>query len=205
MNIPGHLGLTLAGLAAAGYLADAMLRRPQAGPATPPRGLARLINPLLNLPRSVRQLRLDLRLFFLGALLPDILDKPVAFWLAPDLVNANTRNLGHTLVFNAALLATAVLLLRLRGSTGWLALALGSIAHLLLDLMWESPVIFLWPFLGWQFPQGPTTLQEYLLFHYARLTSSPEEAAGLLVLAWFAVLLVWRKAVRRFLNTGLTE
>jgi len=48
-------------------------------------------------------------------------------------------------------------------------------------------------------------LQEYLLFHYARLTSSPEEAAGLLVLAWFAVLLVWRKAVRRFLNTGLTE
>jgi hypothetical protein len=157
------------------------------------------------MPRSVQRLGMDLRLLIFGALLPDIIDKPLSFWLLPEAVSHSTRSVGHSLLFNAVLLAAALAVLGLAGRAGPVALALGSIGHLLFDKMWEIPAILLWPFLGWRFPMGTTTLEEWVLFHIAGALASPEELVGALVLVWFALQLYRRRALLRFLRTGSAE
>jgi hypothetical protein len=157
------------------------------------------------MPVSVQRLGLDLRLLLLGALLPDIIDKPLAFWLARDAVSYSTRSVGHSLALNGVLLVAATTLLARSGRAGLLAVALGSIGHLLLDGMWDLPTILLWPFLGWQFPPGSTTLDEYIRFHYMGLLRSPEELVGAVVVAWFALQVFRHHAVRNFLRTGRAE
>jgi threonine/homoserine/homoserine lactone efflux protein len=71
--------------------------------------------------------------------------------------------------------------------------------------MWEIPTILLWPFLGWRFPMGTTTLDEYILFYLTGALASPEELAGALVLVWFAIQLFRQRTLLRFLRTGSTE
>lgn len=205
MNIPGHAGLTLAAVYGLGYLLDALSAQGQGGAEGPTPGLNRLWSRLQAVPRSVQRLGIDLRLVMVGAMLPDIIDKPLSFWLLREAVSYNTRNVAHSLVFNAVLLATALALLGLTRRTAPVGLSLGSLGHLLLDQMWHQPIILLWPFLGWRFPTGTSTLGEWFLAHLARELRSPAELAGALVLIWFAGQLYRRRAVLRFIRTGRTE
>lgn len=205
MNIPGHAGLTMSAVYALGYLADALAARGQAQSEDAGPWRSRLWTRAQTLPRSVLRLGIDLRLLIFGAWLPDIIDKPLSFWLLPEAVNHSTRSVGHSLLFNAALLAAALAVLGLAGRAWPVALALGSIGHLLLDKMWEIPVILLWPFLGWRFPTGTTSLDEYFLFYIRGALASPWELVGALVLLWFALQLYRRRVLVRFLKTGNAE
>lgn len=205
MNIPGHAGLTMSVVYGLGYLADALAARGQAQSEGGGSWRSRLWDRAQVLPRSVLRLGMDLRLLMFGALLPDIVDKPLSFWLLPEAVNHSTRSVGHSLLFNAALLATALVVLWLAGRAWPVALALGSIGHLLLDKMWEIPAILLWPFLGWSFPRGTTSLDEYFLFYLTGVLKSPVDLVGVLVLVWFAIQLYHRRAFFRFLRTGRAE
>ncbi len=89
----------------------------------------------------------DLRAPALLALMPDLVDKPLAlFW--PALVNGSTRSFAHSLLGAAAALA-GLSALRL----GWRRTLLlwGCYAgHLFLDRMWrpDSVAILFWPLLG---------------------------------------------------------
>jgi inner membrane protein len=205
MNIPGHAGLTLGMVYGLGYLADAMAARGRGLAGSQGSRLSALWARAQALPVSVRQMGMDLRLVIFGALLPDIIDKPLGFWLLPDAVNHATRSVGHTLLFSALLLAAALARLGLTRRAGLLTIALASIGHLLLDQMWQLPVTLLWPFLGWQFPRGTTTLEEWILFHYRGALRSPDELTGALILAWFLAQLYRQRAIMRFLRTGKTE
>ncbi len=81
------------------------------------------------------------------ALGPDLVDKPLAL-LAPSLAHGNTRGLGHTLAFSAAVLA--VLFAWKRSPKAALVLWACWSGHLLFDLMWLAPsrAILFWPLLG---------------------------------------------------------
>ena len=69
---------------------------------------------------------IDYRLVMVGALLPDLLDKPLALWLAfPG------RTFGHTLLFGVLLLVVSLIILGFTGSRGFLVLSLASAGHLL--------------------------------------------------------------------------
>ncbi len=206
MNIPGHAGLTLGLVYSAGYLVDALAARRSQGPALRqvPR-LGRLWRRARAMPASVQRLGMDLRLLFLGALLPDVIDKPLGLWLLPQAVSHSTRSAGHSLLFSAILLAAALAALKWRRRAWLLPVALGSMGHLALDQMWQSPVTLLWPLLGWRFPEPAKTLEEWLASHLISDLRSPAELAGALILAWFAFQLYQRRAVRRFLRTGRAE
>ncbi len=71
-----------------------------------------------------------------------------------------------------------------------MALAVGSLIHLLLDAMWTVQETFLWPAFGWEFPPG---VPEYWSGLLERLVSDPlrivQEAVGLGYLIY-----VFRKA-----------
>lgn len=100
----------------------------------------------------------DKRAFFLGALLPDLIDKPLfylPFWITGRRSGllSGTHLFGHTGLFLVALAVTA-LVTRSRAAR---ALAIGVTTHLILDFAGLSMDVrtLLWPAFGWHFPTYP--------------------------------------------------
>lgn len=199
MNIPGHAGLALA----AAYSIQSLINKLRS-PRQRRAALAASPNAAAGTPANIARpnLALDYRLVILGSLLPDIIDKPLAFWLAPELVNHATRSIGHTLLFNAALLSVALFLGQRIGYGRPLTLALASFSHLLLDSIWQNPVTLWWPLYGWQFPMGTTTLDEWMRFMTSFRIRSLPEMLGLVSLSWFAIRVIWRRSAFQFIKTG---
>ena len=93
----------------------------------------------------------------LGAVLPDLLDKPVGHLLLAESLNSG-RIFGHGLLFLALLLGAGVVLERRRGSFALLAVAAGTLSHQVLDAMWTNPVTWYFPLLG---PYQPYEFADY--------------------------------------------
>lgn len=110
---------------------------------------------------AFRDERMDLRFLALGALLPDLIDKPLAYFVFERY--SATRLWGHTLFF-ASVLMVAVLLATRRGRPRrrWMALTVGVLIHLILDFSWAAPETLVWPFLGWEFTTIPMNEGGYL-------------------------------------------
>lgn len=91
--------------------------------------------------------RLPLPWLALGGLLPDLVDKPLGHLV---LGYGHGRLWMHTLLATLAFAALALAGWRLSRRLGLVlaALALGVASHLVLDAMWGSPAILLWPLLG---------------------------------------------------------
>ena len=138
------------------------------------------------------------RAFFLGALLPDLIDKPlfyVPFWLtgrrgAAAGILSGTHLFAHTGLFLLALVIAALL----TRSLAVRAVAIGVATHLVLDCVGLSMGLrtLLWPLLGWHFPAYPF---RNLGQHLATILN-PVTLAGELL---GAAILWWdyRKARRR--------
>lgn len=128
-----------------------------------------------------RDPKVDLRFLALGAILPDLIDKPLGTMLLPAVFNGSSQVIGHTLLFSLVLMSVVLLTTR-RGRVRrrWMALAIGSLIHLLLDAMWTVQETFLWPAFGWEFPPG---ISEYWSGLLERLFSDPwrivQELVGL--------------------------
>lgn len=128
-----------------------------------------------------RDPKVDLRFLALGALLPDLIDKPLGTLLFPSVFNNNSQVIGHTLLFSMVLMSVVLAATR-RGRVRrrWMALAIGSLIHLLLDAMWTAQDTFLWPAFGWEFPPGVTDYWSGLM---ERLVANPwhiiQELVGL--------------------------
>ena len=96
--------------------------------------------------------------FAVGALLPDIIDKPLYYAHVSDYVSC-TRTFGHTGLFVVALAAIAFA----TRSRTWAALAVGAATHGLMDIgldLFSSDrssafTALTWPFLGTHFYQRP--------------------------------------------------
>jgi inner membrane protein len=140
--------------------------------------------------------RLDYRWVLLGAILPDLIDKPLGVVLGLD-----TRIWGHTFLFLFVVLALscvpAVRSLRLVG--------FGVATHLLLDEMWLESAIALYPLEGWTFPPAEFHPEDWIdallhnpLVQFGEITGS----LILLAFAWRHALFSWR-ALRAFLGHGV--
>jgi membrane-bound metal-dependent hydrolase YbcI (DUF457 family) len=82
-----------------------------------------------------------------GAVIPDIVDKPLNFILVPA-VNGNGRFLFHNLLVLLILMAIGLLLWNYYSSPIILSLDIGILSHQILDSMWTDPVRWLYPLLG---------------------------------------------------------
>jgi hypothetical protein len=101
------------------------------------------------------------RAFFLGALLPDLIDKPlfyVPLWLtgrrgAAAGILSGTHLFAHTGLFLLVLVISALI----TGSLLVRATAIGVATHLVLDCLALSMGMgtLLWPVFGWHFPAYP--------------------------------------------------
>ncbi len=147
-------------------------------------------------------LRFDYRFVLLGAVLPDLVDKPLAFWIAPELVNHALRSPGHTFLggmFFTAMVAAAIRAPRRRAV---FSLSVALLAHLVMDSMWNTPSVLLWPIYGWAFPEGTVPLSHWLNVHFGTLSSAPLDVAGIVVLFVFAARVVASRSTGDFLRTG---
>jgi hypothetical protein len=148
---------------------------------------------------------MDLRVLVLGAVLPDLIDKPIGSVIFTSYFDTG-RIYAHTLLFAAAVL-TAVMLATRRGSAArkrWMALPIGVLLHLLLDMPIDAATLW-WPALGLEFP---SFAEGALVDLIAYLLKSPwvvlQEVMGAAYLIY-----LWRRARlqdpeprRQLLETG---
>lgn len=152
-----------------------------------------------------RDPRMDLRWVLVGALLPDLVDKPIGSVFFNDTLGSD-RLVAHAVVFPVVAMFV-VLLVTPRGSAsrkGLIGLVIGALFHLVLDAAWADPEAFWWPFFGFEFPPRPDSAIGPLL---GRMITDPlvwvGEIAGLSYLVY-----LWRRylaepgAVRRFAGDG---
>jgi membrane-bound metal-dependent hydrolase YbcI (DUF457 family) len=148
---------------------------------------------------------MDLRWLMFGAVLPDLIDKPIASIFFHDVFGTH-RVFAHTLVFPVVLLAV-VMIATGRGGTARkasIAVVLGVFVHLILDAAWLSPDGFLWPFFGFEFPA--TAGSDFPTLLRSMVTNPLVWVGEALGAAYLALL--WRRhlrergALRRFARDG---
>lgn len=139
----------------------------------------------------------QLRAFFwviFFALLPDLIDKPLAVFFVPD--PPSTRLIAHTLIFNLAL--WGALMISTPALSVW---CLGVFFHLLMDQMWKHPHTLFFPFLGWQWDEVhlPELSLWYLIFwSWQRYTSELHKLIPELLGALVLVGALGRNVLGRF-------
>ena len=132
----------------------------------------------------------------LGAVLPDLIDKPLG-----HIVLAGTLNYGriyfHGLTVLFLVVLAGLLLYHYRQRIGLLAVAVGMASHQVLDGMWHNPVVWFWPFLG-PIP-GREYPDDYLWDAILRQLSQPSEwIFFVLIIGLFAVL--YRRELKSFIG-----
>ena len=83
----------------------------------------------------------------LGAVLPDLIDKPLGHIILAGTVNYG-RIYFHGLTVFFLILIAGLLLYHYRRRIGLLAIAAGMASHQFLDGMWRHPIEWFWPLLG---------------------------------------------------------
>jgi len=91
----------------------------------------------------------DYRLVALGALMPDMIDKPLAWWFLADRLE-DDHLVAHTLLF-WLVLAIPAMYLAWRGERSLISVAAGVVAHRLCDPMWNEGDTLIWPLSAWTF------------------------------------------------------
>jgi hypothetical protein len=137
----------------------------------------------------------DYRLVLFGSLLSDLIDKPLSAVLALE-----GRIWAHTLVFLFAILAVSFA----PGLWSLRFVAFGVGTHYLVDRLWESPRILLYPAFGWSFKSVVFDTEHWVY----GLVHDPLVQAGEIVGAAILIIFVWRnhlgswKALREFARHG---
>lgn len=152
--------------------------------------------------------RADYRLAAAVALLPDLIDKPLATFVFTD-SNAALM-FGHTALVHTAAWLTATATGHLQS---WLPYLLAFSGHLVADRMWGFTQTLLWPFRGrrfhqWQHVGSPEAIvQAYLRVVAKEPKLIAFEIAGACLLAWFVTdHRLWQpEQLRSFLRTGRVQ
>ncbi len=150
--------------------------------------------------------KVDIRLLFVGSLLPDIIDKPVGQVFFRETFS-DGRIFSHTLVFLTIISLVGLYLYRRYARTWLLALAFGTLSHLFLDDMWNSPHTLFWPFFGFAFERH--NLSNWVANIWQALFTNPgtylPELLGAAIILWFGVVLIRRRKLFAFIRRGQVE
>lgn len=135
---------------------------------------------------------IDVRWVAVASMLPDLIDKPLRYFIAPAFTQGNTRTAGHSLtVLCVSMLVVLLCRHTIRGA-GVVARMLPM--HVFLDRMWlpDERVSLLWPWAGNAFPpvyeEGWSGLWDHLMHGLCSPVNLGGELGGLLVLGYW-----WRK------------
>ena len=103
--------------------------------------------------------RIDMRFVLVGALLPDIIDKPIGNIIFASSIGYG-RLFGHTLLFVSVLVAIGFLL-HGKNRDNAICLSFATFLHLIEDRMWEFPKILFYPLYGFDLPSRTVTYEHW--------------------------------------------
>lgn len=153
-----------------------------------------------------KELNIDYRFVLVGAVLPDLIDKPIGMFFLRNVFH-NSRLFAHAIIFAVILTAIGIYRNYKYKKNGILMLGIGSFIHQILDSMWHFPKIALWPFLGLKFPTRAEG--RWVSDDFTRLISDPTcygpELIGLIIILYFFVKLVRNNGIKEFLKSGRIE
>lgn len=131
--------------------------------------------------------RIDYRVVLLGAVISDIVDKPIGRIFFREEFESG-QLFGHTLLVSTALLLAIQITLRGATARRWFILPICMLIHQVLDGMWNSPITWFWPLFGTTFDADPN--DGYWLEVLARPLNHPwelvRELIGLVLLIYLA-------------------
>lgn len=134
--------------------------------------------------------RIDYRFAVAGALLPDAIDKPLAWMLFPGTFD-DSHLFGHTILFGLSLTVVG-LVLASRGEMRLLLVGIGVLIHLPVDPVARNPSTLFWPLLGTEFDYAKPPVPYSVVV----------DVVLLVTLALAARKEVWRERIRRFVTRG---
>ena len=130
--------------------------------------------------------RIDYRMIFVGAVLPDVVDGFLGLFFFDGPAG---RWIAHSMF--AAIAVTVLIILVFRGDRrqSLFGIGVGWLLHLVGDGMWAAPETFLWPAFGTKFSTTPAEPYTWDLFLHplAHWTTWGGELIGFAILAWFWV------------------
>jgi inner membrane protein len=213
MLVLGHVGITLGAAVAVSGVVDSI--HP---PTTDDTSITNTRSSLFSRPSrwlTTLAAQIDLRFLLLGALLPDIIDKPLGYIFFRDELGSG-RTIAHTLLFVVVITLAGLLVYRLQHKNWLLVISAGTLAHLVLDQMWRMPHTLFWPFLNAPFDQQHylsnqtgnafSSLSNYAGNIFSSLTTDPAtyipEIIGGLILLWFGWEILKRHQLMPFIKYG---
>ncbi len=213
MFVFGHMGIALAGA----MVLDAMLpgrhcaAAPTAAQSMPLHQTTS--SGLLSVPAArLRSLadRTDIRILFVGAMIQDVIDKPIGRALFRQTYD-NGRIFAHTLLFVIVVTAIGLYMYKKKSTSVGLVFSFGVLTHIFLDAMWFRPQAFFWPLLGFSFGEYPTDLyswsgiqevMEKVVANPVMALMALPEMLGALVLVWFVWQVLRTRRVHAFVRYG---
>lgn len=142
--------------------------------------------------------RRALPLCIFSAVLPDLLDKPLAL-LFPGLFGAG-RTIAHSLLFFSLVLIAGLLVWQYRHTILGMAFACGVLSHQVLDAMWNVPATWFFPLYG---PFPVFAVPDYL-GHYLWLEISAA-SEWIFAFACLVILICWCRGMPGFPVPVLTD
>ena len=141
----------------------------------------------------------DIRFLIIGSILPDIIDKPIG-----HLFFSNGRIFCHTLLFFILVTIIGVAVYQRTKNLWGLSLAVGVLAHLLLDSMWITPRTLFWPLMGWDFEKLDIAgyLKKWFQLLMSERVVAIAEIIGFIITVWAGLLIISKKQVTALLKTG---
>lgn len=135
--------------------------------------------------------RIDYRFAAGGGLVPDLVDKPLAWFLFRGYFD-DSHLYGHTVLFAFTLIVLGAVLAR-RGEMRLLVLGIGALMHLPVDPVARNASTLLWPLLGLGFDYAAP------LVPYSGVV---DVAIGVGLTIAYRRSPVWRERIRRYLFKG---
>jgi membrane-bound metal-dependent hydrolase YbcI (DUF457 family) len=136
---------------------------------------------------------IDYRFAALGSQIPDLVDKPLKYYIFPDTL-PDSHVYGHTLLLPVCIILIGLLFAR-RGDLRLLVLGLGCLTHPLVDPTNTYPRTLFWPLFGTEFP---VSRQDYRGYFQIPL--------DIVLIATFAIAVSrserWRERALVFVRTG---
>ncbi len=142
--------------------------------------------------------RRALPLCILGAILPDLLDKSLAM-LIPGVLGSG-RTIGHSLLFCAVIVASALVLWKCRHTLLGMAFACAVFSHQILDAMWSVPSTWYFPLMG---PFSVFIIPDYVGHYFWLEVSNLSE--WVFAVASLLILVLWSLSKPEHRVAFLTE
>lgn len=126
----------------------------------------------------------------IGAVLPDLIDKPLGYLIFPSI--GYGRFIFHNLILAVVLLIAGYIVWKYYASPFLFALDIGIISHQVLDSMWENPKMWIYPILGTEIPHAASP-GDFLLYLLETDLYNPAEWILLVACIIGAVAYIYRK------------